>query len=57
MPGEPGFVRRVTHVTAFPEKSQEAGKNEREIPRNLLVFPTSCETPGTSQAVTQEISI
>jgi hypothetical protein len=61
MPGEPGCVRRVTHVTAFPEKSPEAGKNgkdKREIPRNLLVFPTSCETPGTSQTdgASQEVS-
>jgi hypothetical protein len=29
MPGEPGIVRRVTHVTAFPEKSQDAGKTRR----------------------------
>jgi hypothetical protein len=34
-------------VTAFPEKSQEAGRNGKEkgeVPLNLLVFPPSCES-------------
>jgi hypothetical protein len=35
MPGEPGCVRRVTRVTAFPEKSQEAGKKGKEKERFL----------------------
>jgi hypothetical protein len=30
MPGEPGVVGRVAHVTAFPEESQEAGKNGKD---------------------------
>jgi hypothetical protein len=29
MPGEPGFVRLVTHLKALPENSQEARKTGR----------------------------
>jgi hypothetical protein len=36
MPGEPGGVRRVTHLTAFPEKSQEAGKNGKDKRESFL---------------------
>jgi hypothetical protein len=35
MQGEPGCVRRENHVTAFPEESQEAGKNGKEKERLL----------------------
>jgi hypothetical protein len=39
---------RAERVTAFPEGSQEAeknGKDMREIHLNLLVLPASCSNP------------